>query len=696
MKAPIKDSRLNARFCYLVLLTLLIVVTSFLNLKLIPIDGLFQTYNSTRRLNLGEVPYKDFLPYLGLGPVVVNFLGANLLGGTLVSQFMFLNALHILLGVFIIYVCFVVFLSLETREKFFFPIVIATTGIYLLGLHWPYKSVFFILAEYTRPGNSAIGLRACILFLMVFAALRIEKGKLIFLGYLLLGLSLIWSVDYAFITFITGSVLFRYPEGGKFWKILQNTAANIIVGGLVAVVLVLSLTQNNLKNWFDSNYIIQRDFQYWYFGVDENFFYGISYLPYMMAIVLSTLLAVVYLTLGISKENLARFFIIISTTFVGLASQINSAPSPRYLVFSLMVNIFGFLGLWKNFKSGGLDLKVIRIKFSLHLNKKLTNRLTRDLPALKTIRKYQKVLSVIAMILILLLNYFISQSYVSTNQFVPKLGGFVDKRLVDSALVGESLSDSKGTNLLTTYMGVTSLVAGKLNPTKTDYIIHAFTDKERRNWLNALEDPSTNTVITTRSDVLDWEPWIVRANWWFYSELMSRFQVVKIGAYEIYWNRKTRETNKIGVEDFKCSVIPIDKAQTFVSILSSDINLVEDNAELVVSVELNYSSKNMGPKGMSRNRITITPLNELVNLDPENANSFLNVGAPKQAHNYQTYVKFTKYSSNQLLLKSSPTLASELKVSTCQIKDVFQYSALFPDLPSSDMSFNNIVKNFKR
>jgi len=261
MKNPIKATRLNIKFYYLVLVTLLVAITSFLNLKLIPIDGLLQTYNSTRRLNMGEVPYKDFLPYLGLGPVFVNFLGASLFGGTLVSQFMFINVLHILIGVFLIHVCFVVFLSIEMRRKFFFPVVIGMTGIYLLGLHWPFKSIFFILAEYTRPGNSALGLRVCILFLLVYASLRINQGRLLFLGYFLLGLSLIWSVDYALISFIIGSILFRFPQNGKPFAILKNSARNIFSGGLIALVLVILLTQNNLMNWFDTNYLTQRNFQ---------------------------------------------------------------------------------------------------------------------------------------------------------------------------------------------------------------------------------------------------------------------------------------------------------------------------------------------------------------------------------------------------------------------------------------------------
>jgi hypothetical protein len=288
MKKNDKRTKINLLFVYITILILVVASMSYLNLKLIPIDGLLQTYNSTRRINIGEVPYRDFTPYLGLGPIYINFLGAKLFGSTLVAQFVFINVLHLLIGIFILYVLFEVFFSAEKKRKFLLPSVVALTAIYLFGLQFPFKSIFFILGEYTRPGNSALGLRSVILFLTVYVCLKIEKGHLAFVGYLIIGLSLIWSVDYAFVTYLVGSIIFRFPSPVTFFRIIKNTISNLIIGGVIGFILILIFTQNSFNDWFSANYLTQRDFQFWYFGIDENFVYEIATIPYLIAFAAST------------------------------------------------------------------------------------------------------------------------------------------------------------------------------------------------------------------------------------------------------------------------------------------------------------------------------------------------------------------------------------------------------------------------
>ncbi len=679
---------------YVCLLIFVVAVMSFLNLNLVPIDGLLQTYNSTRRMDLGEIPYRDFVPYLGLGPVFVNFLGAKLFGSTLVGQFMFINVLHLLIGIFILFVLFEVFFKEEKKKKFLPPAVVALTGIYLVGLHFPFKSIFFILGEYTRPGNSALGLRAVILFLTIYVCLKIEKGRLVFLGYLLIGLSLTWSVDYALATYIIGSLIFRFPSVPTFSRVLKNTLANLIIGGCIGFLLISTLTKNSFNPWYSANYLTQRDFQFWYFGIDENFVYGIDTIPYLLAYAASVLMATLYLFVNFNKSNFTKFLTITASTSIGIASQINSAPSPRYLVFALLVNVFGFLGLLTSISNGGLHFKNLSLELRLVIGERILTQLSciRD-----TFRKHQRFLIAALLILVFGINLVVANSFVRNNIYVQKLGGYVDPRLIESVQNGEKLGKTQDTKILSTYSGITSIIAGKTNATKTDYIIHAFTQSERNNWINALKDQNTKVVITTRSDVLRWEPWIARANWWFYSELLKQYQIKQVGTYQVYWSRKTSDSREfVDLNNFSCSINEIDSGNAYVSITPSDPNLIDIEKDLIFSIELAYESLNLSFKPLSRNRVTITAMNELTSLNPSEPSSFLNVGAPERSPAYQTYLKYNKFSSNQLLIKSSPALSSQLRVNACRIKDAHHYASLYPNLPKSSVNFDEIVRNFKR
>lgn len=687
----------NIFYIYITILVLVVASSSFLNLRLIPIDGLLQTYNSTRRIDIGEVPYRDFTPYLGLGPVFINFLGAKLFGSTLVAQFMFINVLHLLIGAFILYVFIEVFISPEIKKKFLMPSVVTLTAIYLIGLQFPFKSVFFIFAEYTRPGNSALGLRSVILFLIILFCYKIEKGRFVFFGYLLIGLSLIWSVDYAFVTYIVGSIIFRFPKSATFLKIAKNTVLNLIIGAAIGVILILALTRNNFDDWFSANYLIQRDFQFWYFGIDENFVYEITETPYLIAFFVSILMAIIYLMLDLNKLNVTRFLTITAATSVGIVSQLNSAPSPRYLVFALLANIYGLLGLWSLMRRDGIQAKYLKIKMTIDLDTRVKSAFNKLFYVRDFLVREVRFVFVIVLVGVIGINLVIARNYVKENTYVRELGGYVDPGLMDSVKNGQKLGKEKETRILSTYSGVASIVAGKMNATKTDYIIHAFTPEERKNWVNSLRDPKTQTVITTREDVLKWEPWVAKANWWFYSELMKRFEIKKVGLYEIYWSRKTPGLrDSVNLSDFKCLINVVDNSKAYISIVPLDLSLTNNEPDQLFSIELDYESRILDAKPFSRNRITITPMNELVNLDASKPNTFLNVGAPKNSSSYPTYLKYSSLTSNQLLVKSSPEFNSRLVLNECRIKASYDFASLFPKMPKSIVNFDGIVRDFTR
>lgn len=69
-----------------------------------PINGTFQNFNPARRLLNGQVPYKDFQDYLGMGHLYVRVISAVLFGGTYRSSLMGFSFLTFFGFAFISYV----------------------------------------------------------------------------------------------------------------------------------------------------------------------------------------------------------------------------------------------------------------------------------------------------------------------------------------------------------------------------------------------------------------------------------------------------------------------------------------------------------------------------------------------------------------------------------------------------------------
>ena len=64
-----------------VLICLLHALSSSIYVDFYPINGTFQNYNPVRRFLDGQIPYKDFADYLGLGHLYAGVLFTLILGG---------------------------------------------------------------------------------------------------------------------------------------------------------------------------------------------------------------------------------------------------------------------------------------------------------------------------------------------------------------------------------------------------------------------------------------------------------------------------------------------------------------------------------------------------------------------------------------------------------------------------------------
>ena len=109
-----------------------------------------------------------------------------------------------------------------------------------------------------------------------------------------------------------------------------------------------------------------------------------------------------------------------------------------------------------------------------------------------------------------------------------------------------------GKRLFGTYSSALEAMTGQLQPTGTDYIIHALGDRQRLAYLQTFQQGEFLTIVVTPSPkVAPPERWSRNANWWFYRELYRYWQPVantfQSGGMHLFWER-TGTDNNLNVE----------------------------------------------------------------------------------------------------------------------------------------------------
>ena len=132
--------------------------------------------------------------------------------------------------------------------------------------------------------------------------------------------------------------------------------------------------------------------------------------------------------------------------------------------------------------------------------------------------------------------------------FVPELGGWIGDQAEKLATEKELTA---GKRLFGTYSSALEAMTGQLQPTGTDYIIHALGDRQRLAYLQTFQQGNFDIVVTPSPKVAPPERWSRNANWWFYRELYRYWQPVantfQSGGMHLFWER-TGTDNNLNVE----------------------------------------------------------------------------------------------------------------------------------------------------
>ena len=247
-----------------------------------PINGTFQNFNPVRRLLSGQIPYRDFSDYLGLGHLYIGSFFTFLFGRNYQASLIAFSFLTIFS--FALLSLSIGFSILHDRIKVF-----AITNIFLVVLLQ--QPAFYANGSLTGSfmknamnaaltvGNSARFVRGMILPIFVFLFLmgstyikakKIRKyDTLVYsasFGFLA-SFAIFWSNDYGISSFVCASIGFLWCSISK-WRSAKKVAVHFLVfldAVLCGTILFGELlTAGHFGSWL-KNTFGTGDFQRWYY-----------------------------------------------------------------------------------------------------------------------------------------------------------------------------------------------------------------------------------------------------------------------------------------------------------------------------------------------------------------------------------------------------------------------------------------------
>ena len=490
-----------------------------------PVNGHYQNFNAAARLLEGEVPFRDFPAYLGLGPLLVPMPLFAALGGTLMAS----NLAWDFVSVAMLGLSFYVAMRLCRWP----PAVAWAAALALSALPWPMA----------RGNESAIGIRSFVPFAAagVFVLLsrwRARGGRdvpVFAVAGAVAGTAALWSNDYGLPTAAAFSVAFlacHMPARGR----LAAVAAFLAAAVGTAVLLLAAATAGDPLAWARFNFGGVLADQFWYFNpAAAAKTYGLADIP-LSAWLVAAPNAALWLRWAVLRRR--------DPSAAALALLCGAATGGAFLsVLAGSYEARYFLPLWRltlatlPFAAFLLAAAVLRRRTG-----GLRARLDRD-PILQGIL-VAAALGVGGWAA----NFTAAGGYrhASTADDVaaPELGGKVAASYAPALELARSLRrtyDAEGIpadrRILSTYATALARIAGS-RQTEPDYVIHALGDAGRARFAAALGDGYRN-VETMSPDLLLWATWNVRTSWEFHRGLFEGWKPVSRTPWSLIWARRT-------------------------------------------------------------------------------------------------------------------------------------------------------------
>lgn len=556
-----------------------------------PINGTFQNYNPVRRMLDGQIPYRDFCDYLGmghlyLGSIVTFFLGGSYKSSLIAFSFLTFSSL--------------VSISLMISKSLFKKWTNALGITIVLALLIITKPLFFVhaleidmaienaLNSALGAGNSARFVRGYILPISVALyslflryweknSMRLSQSPILkfapsICAGIIAGISFLWSNDYGISCFVCICImvfLVFLLKNKKVSTAVLNATIELITSVVSLIVFGEIFTLGHFSNWAQDTFGT-GGYQSWYYNSDKSYYIfdvDFSYIMLLQAFIVVTYLVLLYRE-RCSLYSIRRYGIPCFANMVGFCA----------------VNEYHLL-------SGGYSREVaLTVLFFTIVYESI--RLLANV--VSNIRLKQSFLIVMCVMSLswgmstakneLLFHYIEPKE----GQYIESMGGHMTSLYHDLQSASEFLNGEK---LFSTYASGQEVYENQFQPSGIDYIIHVLGDEQRREYMEAFRKSDFRYVATINKNYNQWEYWVERANWFFYRELYRNWHPVYANSYELYWERNKENDEYTVTENVDLMIEHIN--DTTVKLIVKADEGVEGYADILIdySVEKRKGSE---------------------------------------------------------------------------------------------------------
>lgn len=523
------------------------------NLPQAHMDGAFQTASTLHRLAGGELPGRDFLPYLGLGSVYGLYPVYKASGGTMaasVATAKFVTLVACLLAIW-------------TTFALIFPrrvlvagaaAAIAVSAAALLESHLPRVG-----ADLLSPGVSLRPYRAAVVYLTVWAAWGLARSHLAALarcvGFgVLAATAFNWSNDFGIPSAAIALGLGAYVTRREGSSLALYLLVAPVAAALWAIALGMLATGGH---WFDLlryNFVDVRHDQWWFFGPWWDPAYrllNIMDLPKLFVLPFPALpladrinfpliigLVAVATSLLIALRTRAVHDVLLASAGLGLLGGLAIVDAGGSIIKSYGLGLV----FWSLLAFVGWSLRAVRA---------WSRPLWEDARALCS--KGELVASLAALIAMIGIASLLAHGWWSEIKearqspdrfFVPELGGWLPadwRTYVETARSSPSNRD-----VIEEYWGLWSAITGAHAKMPVDSVIHALGSV--RPLLAAALARGPAWVITTQpAEAGHWWSWNVSASWGFYKRVIENYEPVAYSPRTIVWHHRTPPAVRVEV-----------------------------------------------------------------------------------------------------------------------------------------------------
>jgi hypothetical protein len=508
-------------------------LTSAINIPTTHMDGAFQTASSLYRLADGQVPGRDFFPYLGIGPLAFLYPLFFLLGSDVSASVTSAQFIVLLVGAFSTSVIW----HLIWRPQNLVSSVVAGCMLFSiplwLGLYFnaplpPWVRFEAYPGNSLRPFRSAAPYFSAALYLFVVRNGEPIWKQNIYCG-VLAGLILLWSNDFAI---PSAGLLLAFHIVNLLRRRDFSISALSTVLATMFVTWTLMLTVATAGHPFDMlryNFVDVAKDQWWYFPpYDESSrIMGISQIWKLISVEsiypLVVLAACGLKTYGTKSKAWGWLFWIGLTLFAGGT------------VASVGGHLGGYFGAFSYWSA------TLTSVYFLHELCQLVPRLAAS-PIRNALTAPSRTTLLIPLLALTALATAISvmsywkqrnaASQDSTRFFAQELGGYLTLKWKPYIQFARSMKDKRATE---EYWGLWSATLKIFPNLPVDSVIHALGSTRQRAYAQM---SGTEVIITTNKFAYpEWQPWSFSQNFWFYEQLENGWHPVFFSPGTIVWTR---------------------------------------------------------------------------------------------------------------------------------------------------------------